>query len=174
MAKLSWHKVIISALIALWVVVTVVILDIFHIAIYWPTFTVLNLLTIIGFTKHNIAKIFLSCIAGIGISLLFIHTSTFLTPLLGAMASNLLMLFLVIFAILALDEVLPICLNTHTVIVFAYCMVNAHEFAIIWPHTLISTVLGGGIALAGIMVIIKISPKLARKNTVPKSRENPM
>ena len=165
MKKITGIKILTSFLIVIWILLTIWVLHLMGLTTAWPAFTVLNLLSLTGFDKQNIIKIFVSSTVGIILGVIFVYSISMTTPLFGATLSVYICLFIILMILLTVDVVFPMFLNTHTFIVFTYAMVNVTQFAVEWSKLLLTVYIGGGIALAGVMAIIKFIAKMTEKNT---------
>jgi hypothetical protein len=165
MEKITRTKLVTSLIIVLWILFTIWLLNLFGFTTAWPAFTVLNLLSLTGFDKQNIIKVFASSTSGIIFGVIFIHGISLLTPILGETLSVYLSLFVILIILLSVDVLFPMFINTQAFIVFTYAMVNAAQFAGEWVKLLITVYVGGGIALAGVLLIIKVITKKTEKST---------
>lgn len=171
MKKITGIKILTSFLIVTWILLTIWVLHLMGLTTAWPAFTVLNLLSLTGFDKKNIIKIFESSTVGIILGVIFVYSISMTTPLLGSTLSVYVCLFIILMILLTVDVIFPMFLNTHTFIVFTYAMVNVTQFAAEWSKLLFTVYVGGGIALAGVMAIIKFITKMTEKNSAENTDE---
>lgn len=166
MGSITKTKVLTSTAIVLWILFTIWVLSLMGFSALWPAFTVLNLLTLSGaFDKQNIIKIFASSVAGILLALVLVYLMMFLTGVVGESLSLYISLFVVLMVLLTVDVVFPMFINTNTFIVLTYALVNVPQFMEEWHKFLASVFIGGGIALVGVLGIIKFAAKKAEKGT---------
>lgn len=163
--KISGQKLLIAFFTALWIAIIVAVLGIFKITVIWPAMTALNIIAIIGMSKGNIIKTFASCISGIAIALIYVYGASMLVPQLGQEMAFLLGLVVILFFILAFDEVFPTFINSFALIVFVYCTVNMTVFSQSVIPTVISALVGGGFALVGVIGIHALVAKHSNKKT---------
>ena len=153
MEKITRTKLLASFLIVVWIIFTIWLLSLMGLHTAWPAFTVLNLLSLTGFDKQNIIKIFASSTSGIIFGVIFMYSISLATPIFGVTIAVYSSLFIILMLLLTVDVLFPIFINTHAFIVFTYAMVNITQFAGEWPKLLVTVYFGGGIALAGVMAI---------------------
>lgn len=165
MEKITHIKLLTSFLIVLWILFTIWLLNLMGLATAWPAFTVLNLLSLTGFDKQNIIKVFVSSTSGIIFGVIFMSSISIATPILGGTLAVYVSLFIILMVLLSVDVLFPMFINTHAFIVFTYAMVNITQFAGEWTKLLITVYVGGGIALAGVLAIIKFITKMTAKST---------
>lgn len=161
--KLSAQKITFTVLLCLWIIVTCLVILALHLPVYWPAFAILNLLTITGFTKANYIKIFASSVSGMVFAMLDVLGTQFLTPYLGAEVAAFTTLFFVMFVILAFDKVFPTFLNIYAFVIFTFSTVNLPSFYKSWGLTIVTALVGGGIAVIGTVGIEKFVAKLFSK-----------
>lgn len=161
MAKLNPQRLIFGLFLLVLIVVGEIFLGHFKLP-GWPAFMVM----IFFFTEHmNIKKapeILIGGIFGIACIILAKFFVQATAPSLGLEAAKILFVVIIVYAIVAFGEVLPILFNNYafmflTVSALASTTPNPNPF--VW---IAIEVIGGGIAIAGIMGIVKIMGILAQ------------
>ncbi len=155
MKRIEKQDMIFSILILLWIFLVNIVTPLVTTAPAWPMFFV----TIFFFTMEGnvkkIPSIFLSGAVGIGMTYLIVKGMYILKPLIGIQITTACLIFGALALIIVGGNYLPIVFNNTT---FAYLTIAAIDLTIVEDNVLdwmTMLILGGGIILAGALVISK-------------------
>ena len=166
--------VYIGLFVGIWLVVTMVLMTIFKISLGWPAYLALPLFFLAGNDPKQLPNLFVGGACGIIFAALFFILYGMLTPVLGAELTPLLIVFVILFLIIALGNAAPMLFNNYNLAYFTVAIgfftvfygiaaVTKQPYALI-PETLkmvVVMIIGGGFFMGGILLFIqKAIPKL--------------
>jgi hypothetical protein len=156
-----------ALIISLALCITFFLLGIFKITDTWPAMLAL-LLFFEGKAKmDNLKNIFCGGIAGLLLPIGFLLLiAKCLIPVMGIQLSVLLAVFVFVFLIITLGDLLHIVFNNYTLLYFTVALIVTQQSTVKW---LIALVLGGGFLIALVTLVLKL---IAKTKTPEKTIEN--
>lgn len=151
--------VCIGLFVALWLVISLVILGAFGIKQGWPAFLTLPLFFLAGADQKQLGNVFVGGAVGLLMSAAVAPVVGFLAKSgLGLQLAILLTIFMVVFLIVALGGTIPLVFNNFNLVYFTVAIVFPQQQTISWLATLI---LGGAFFTGGtLLFVLKGLPKL--------------
>ncbi len=151
--RLSKEKVIAGLIVAFWLVVTLVILSKFGISQGWPAFLTLLFFFESGAKTANLKNIFVGAAVGLLLGAAMPVVAGALAPALGLEPALLLVVFVIVFLIIALGDVAHMFFNNYAFCYFTVATIFHEQSTLEWLAVLI---LGGIFFTGGILAIIKL------------------
>ena len=151
--RLSKEKVIAGLIVAFWLVVTLVILSKFGISQGWPAFLTLLFFFESGAKTANLKNIFVGAAVGLLLGAAMPVVAGALAPALGLEPALLLVVFVIVFLIIALGDVAHMFFNNYAFCYFTVATIFPEQSTLEWLAVLI---LGGIFFTGGILAIIKL------------------
>jgi len=151
--RLSKEKVIAGLIVAFWLVVTLVILSKFGISEGWPAFLTLLFFFEAGAKTDNLVNIFVGGAVGLLLAACLPIAVGAIAPALGVELSALLVVFVIVFLIIALGDVAHMLFNNYAFCYFTVATIFHEQATLQWLAVLI---LGGIFFTGGIIAIIKL------------------
>lgn len=153
--KIKFSKsTLIAALISgVWLCVTLFILNLFNISIGWPAFMPFVLFNLIGWKTTEVKPIFGGGVVGLllggvalkGIFLIIGRTGIFYTYLIP--------IFIAIFLLVALGDILPVLFNNYTFCFYTIAFATPEQETLKW---ILIMLLGGGFYFGGMFMFIRL------------------
>ena len=149
-------KTIIAAVVvAAWLVVTLVILGIFNIHHAWPAFLTLLFFFEKGGDVKNLPNIFIGAAVGILLAAAVPMGVGFIAPFIGGVTvATLLIVFIMVFSIIALGDVAHMFFNNYAFMYFTICLIFGKEQ--MTAQWLIVLAAGGVFFTGGVLVFAKL------------------
>lgn len=153
--KIKFSKsTLIAALISgIWLCVTLFVLNLCGVSIGWPAFMPFVLFNLTGWKTSEVKSIFLGGGAGLllggialkGIFLIIGRTGIFYTYLIP--------IFIAIFLLVALGDVIPVLFNNYTFCFYTIAFATPEQETLKW---ILIMLLGGGFYFGGMLMFIKL------------------
>lgn len=147
------ETLIAALIIAAWVVVTLLVLGIFKVKSGWPAFLTLLFFFESGAKIENLKNIFCGAVVGLLLAGGLPFAVKALVPSLGLEPAILLVVFIIIFLIVALGDVAHMFFNNYAFVYFTIASIFPKQATLEW---IIVTVLGGLFFSGGSIGLIKL------------------
>jgi hypothetical protein len=166
--------VYIGLFVGIWLAVTMVLMTAFKISLGWPAYLTLPLFFLAGNDAKQLLNLFVGGAVGIILAACFFPIYAMLTPALGAQLTPLVIIFIIIFLIIALGNAVPMVFNNFNLVYFTAAIgfytifygiaaVTKTPYALV-PETLkmvVVMIVGGAFFTGGTLLFIqKAIPKL--------------
>jgi hypothetical protein len=136
----------------------------------WPAFMIMVFFFVEHMDKKKAPNILVGGLFGIACIVIAKYFVEALTPVIGGELAKLSFIVIIVYAIVAFGEMLPILFNNYA---FMYLIVSAVAIKTPDPNPFIwmaVEVVGGGIFIAGILGIIKIIGAMAKRKAAKASK----
>jgi hypothetical protein len=147
------ETVIAGIIVGVWLVLTLIILSQFGISQGWPAFLTLLFFFESGTKTENLKNIFVGAAVGILLAAVMPSSASVLAPVLGMEPALLLVVFVIVFLIIALGDVAHMFFNNYAFAYFTVALIFPQQATLEWLAVLI---LGGIFFTGGILAIIKL------------------
>lgn len=153
------NKFFVPFCIATWIVIFNLIAQLIGVSATWPLFMANILFFLLGGELKNLKKIFLGATTGLIAGYILIAGLTYVGPIIGLAPAFVIFLSLVLYPIIVLGSVVPLCFND---IAFAYLTISTIQIDKVLSETdtyLLSLWIGGGIFIASVVLLSVILEK---------------
>ena len=157
---ISMLKLVAAGAVAFWILVTIEILGRFNIHQVWPAALVVLFFFLGHADTKNIPNIFVGGVVGLLMAAALPACVGFLAPTLGLKAAIYVMVGVMVFAIIALGDVLDIAFNDYNFAYFTIALIFHEQLTVHWLATLL---LAGPFFLFGVLYTIKGVMKMVMK-----------
>ncbi|MDD2556227.1 MAG: DUF1097 family protein [Syntrophaceticus sp.] len=147
------ETVIAGLIVGVWLVLTLIILSQFGISQGWPAFLTLLFFFESGTKTENLKNIFVGAAVGLLLAAVMPSSASVLAPVLGMEPALLLVVFVIVFLIIALGDVAHLFFNNYAFAYFTVALIFPQQATLEWLAVLI---LGGIFFTGGILTIIKL------------------
>lgn len=149
---------IIALIVSIMVIATVIVLGIFKVSTVWPAFFIMIFFFLGGANIKNLPSIFAGSLFGILMTSGLLVSVAALTPKIGQKPALLLLIFIIIFLLVQLKDVVPLLFNDYAISYFTIALIYAQkQDPITWG---LVTILGGTFLLGGVILLIKLCKKI--------------
>lgn len=156
------ETVIAGLIVAVWLVVTLIILSQFGISQGWPAFLTLLFFFETGAKTENLKNIFAGAAVGLLLGAALPVVAGALAPAMGLEPALLLVVFVIVFLIIALGDVAHMFFNNYAFCYFTVACIFPQQATLEWLAVLL---LGGLFFTGGILLMIKLMTR--NKETEP-------
>lgn len=158
---ISKSRVMTGLIVAIWLCLTLFILELVGIHGGWPAFLTLMFFTLGGAKMENLKAIFIGGTVGIlAARLLVLGVELLMVAGLGMQVGIFLMVFLIVFLLVVLEDLSHLLFNSYSFAYFTVALVPATQATIEW---LLVLYLGGGFFLGGVIFSLRYMKKSAMK-----------
>ena len=155
---ISNHRLTTGLIVAVWLCVTLFLLESVGIHSGWPAFLTLMFFTISGGKMEKLKDIFLGGAAGLIMARLLVVGVEVLVPMgLAMRLSIFIMVFITVFLLIILEDISHMIFNSYSFGYFTVALVPAQQSTIEWLLTLF---IGGAFFVGGIIIISRSLAKL--------------
>lgn len=161
--SISKTRIITGLVVAVWLTITLFILELVGIHGGWPAFLSLMFFTLGGNKMENLKSIFIGGTVGIlAARLLVIGVELLMTLGLGMQVGIFIMVFLLVFLLVVLEDLSHLLFNSYSFAYFTVALVPAEQATIEW---LLVLYLGGALFLGGVIYSLRFIKKSAMKKS---------
>jgi len=150
---LKKQTVIAGLIVAAWLCVTLVVLGIFKITQGWPAFLILLFFFESGANLKNLINIFVGGIVGLLLGGVLPLAAVAIAPALGLQVSILIVVFIIVFLLIALGDVAHMFFNNYAFVYFTIALIFPKQLTLQWLGVLI---VGGLFFVGGCLGFFKL------------------
>lgn len=150
------ETIIAGIIVAIWLILTIIILSLFGISQGWPAFLTLLFFFESGAKTENLKNIFVGAAVGLLLGAAMPVTAKALAPALGLEPALLIVVFAIVFLIIALGDVAHMFFNNYAFVYFTIACIFPKQSTSEW---LLVLLLGGAFFTGGILGIIKLATR---------------
>lgn len=163
---ISRQRLITGLVVAIWLSITLFILELFGIHGGWPAFLTLMFFTLGGAKMESLKPIFIGGTVGLlAAALLVLGVEALMTVGIGMQVGIFIMVFLIVFLLVVLEDLSHLLFNSYSFAYFTVALVPAQQATIEW---LLVLYLGGGLFLGGVIFTLRY----LKKSAIKKAQES--
>lgn len=158
---ISKQRIITGLIVAIWLSITLFILELFGIHSGWPAFLTLMFFTLGGGKTESLKSIFIGGTVGLLVAKLLVYGVEFLMTMgIGMQAGIFIMVFIAVFLLVVLEDLSHMLFNSYSFAYFTVALIPAEQATIEW---LLVLYLGGALFVGGVIFSLRLLKKSAMK-----------
>lgn len=156
--KISKHRLVTGFIVAVWLCLTLFLLELFGIHDGWPAFLALMFFTLAKGKTESLKSIFIGGTVGLLVAKLLILGVRVLVPMgVGMQIAIFIMVFITVFLLVILEDLSHTLFNSYSFAYFTVALVPAEQATVEW---LIALYLGGAFFTGGVIILSKLYRKM--------------
>lgn len=160
---ISKQRIITGLIVAIWLSITLFILELFGIHSGWPAFLTLMFFTLSGGKTDSLKSIFIGGTVGLLVArLLVVGVELLMTIGIGMQAGIFIMVFIAVFLLIVLEDLSHTLFNSYSFAYFTIALIPTEQATLEW---LLVLYLGGALFVGGVIFTLRYLKKLELKRS---------